>query len=286
MGEKLLLTGSSGFVGSRWLKRSQLRTVARPVFLRRQSVESIDWTDVGTVVHLAGIAHRMGQPSGPIYYEVNRDLSYALALAAKNNGVRQFVFVSTVKVFGDKVEFIDETTVPEPADDYGRSKREAEQRLSELSDDRFGVSTVRPPLIYGPDVKGNLLRIMKLLNSGCPVPFKGIHNRRSMVHVDNLIALLDTIIQQKAIGTFHAGDDRPLSTSELVELIYGALGRSPRWFKLPSPFVGLLRRAVPSAAERLFGSYVLDTRQTNSKLDFDPPLETVDGIRKMVASLQ
>src|SRR5690606_17972327 len=140
----------------------------------------------------------------------------ALAQRAREAGVRQFIYLSSTKVMGEEGGYFDETTLPAPVDDYGKSKHEAEIALLALDSSTFAVSIIRPPLIYGPRVKGNVLRIMKLLTKSLPLPLGGIHNARSMVFILNLLALIERIIERRASGVFIAGDRTAISTTQMV----------------------------------------------------------------------
>ncbi len=274
----ILVTGASGFVGSHWFEASQLRNQSRSVSLQSQKVNDLELSGVDTIIHMAGIAHRMGQPSGSIYYEVNRDITLELARKSRDAGVRHFIYLSSTKVMGDEGGYFDESSTPQPVDDYGKSKLEAELGLAALQNDRMTVSIVRPPLIYGPRVKGNVLRILELLSKPWPLPLDGIHNERSMVAVGNLIALIERIIELRAPGTFVAGDSSPISTTELVRGLAQGMVSPPSLLRLPSWVQSAGLRCAPRIAQRLFGSYVVSNEATKRALAFSPPLATRDAL--------
>ncbi len=284
MKKKIILTGGSGFIGQRYLETESTVHHIQVVSLQKTKIEEIDFDGVKSIIHLAGIAHRMDQPKGDIYYNVNAHLAEKFALKAKNEGVPHFIYVSSVKVYGDsfsETEY-DENSKCIPGDDYGKSKLLGEELLKKLEDANFKVAIVRPPLVYGPKVKGNMIRLMNLVSKNYYLPFKKIDNLRSMVFVDNLIALINTIITQKASGVFIAGDKRPISTSTLLEFIYKGLEKRNKCFSIPFIFRKAIELIKPSIYNRLFGSFVIDTTQTNQKLNFAPPHSTEFGIRKMV----
>ena len=219
-----------------------------------------------------------------IYFDVNYHLTKRLAEAAQNAGVKHFVFISTVKVYGDEPDsgYLNLESPTIPNDPYGSSKLKAEQALIEMETDKFITSIVRPPLVYGPGVKGNLIRLLNLTQKKLPLPFKGIDNKRSMVYLDNLIALINKVIDTEARGIFIAGDRQPLSTSNLVEMMYKGMNRQPFWFKMPRLGLNTLRILKPELVKRLFGSYIIETNKTNERLAFVPPVTSEDGIREMV----
>lgn len=272
--DKILVTGASGFVGSHWFESSRLRDQSTSLSLQNRSIGSISLEGVAVVVHMAGIAHRMAEPSGNIYYEVNRDLTLAFAQHARSAGVRHFVYLSSTKVMGEEGGYFDEHARPAPIDDYGKSKWEAEVGLSGMSSSHFTVSVIRPPLIYGPRVKGNVLRIMNMLTRSWPVPLGGISNCRSMVSVSNLIALIERIIELRAGGVFIAGDRMPISTTQLVLGLAQGMPSPPRIVSLPKWLQVGVGRAFPKLGRRLFGSYVVSNKATNDQLAFTPPIET------------
>lgn len=277
MSRSVLVTGASGFIGQRLLQLPSPLTFV-PVSLRGMSVEQVDFTNADAVVHLAGIAHRMDQPNGDIYYSVNRDLTMALASKAKLQGVSHFIFVSTVKVYGDSRSVLDQYAEPAPEDDYGRSKLEAERGLLALSGPDFTVAIIRPPLVYGPGVKGNILKLMQWISKGYPLPFKGVSNARSMVYVDNLVALMHVILEEKVSGIFIAGDKVPLCTSEVVRHLGEGLGVRPRLVALPGFVWNILGWFRPMVVRRLTGSYVVFNHETNERLGFRAPYTTREGL--------
>jgi nucleoside-diphosphate-sugar epimerase len=281
---RILITGASGFIGHRFLIYNKSRFHLQAVSLQQLSVSEIDFNAIDTIVHLAGMAHQMQKIEDQLYFDVNYELTKRLALRAKEKGVPHFIFISTIKVFGEHQEqVLNENSPCVPINDpYGQSKLEAEKFLQEIEDDNFVVSIVRPPLVYGPGVKGNLLRLLKLVDTPFPLPFAGINNRRSMVSLDNLIALINTIIEQRKSGIFLAGDERPISTTYLITEMRKSMDKNPNLFILPSFIRKMLYKSRPELALRLFGSLEMDTKPSFDKLQFTPPYSTAQGICEMV----
>ncbi len=285
--KKVLVTGASGFVGQQLVPEFDARGYQlKPVSLRRTAPEVVDFSGISTVIHLAGMAHRMEAIDPQLYFEVNEHKTLALASAAKQNNCRHFIFISTIKVHG--VEDTSPTgplttdAVCRPNDPYGTSKYKAEQGLLAMQSEAFRVAIVRPPLVYGPGVKGNLQRLMKLIEKGYPLPFAGIHNKRSMVYVKNLIEQLHQIAAQDQSGIFFAGDAHPVSTSLLIERMMSSLKGRRRNIRIP----GLIRRAIqrvkPAEYQRLFGSLEVDAAESWSRLGQQPPYTFEEGIEEMV----
>jgi len=259
---QILITGASGFIGSYYLKHSKWTKQLLPVSLRKVAISEINWNEatrpISAILHLAGKAHQMEPIPDQIYFDINRDLTLDLAKTAKANGVSHFIFVSTVKVFGEsRVDGILSADSPcHPEDPYGQSKYEAEILLKELEDEHFKVAIVRPPLVYGPAAKGNIERLNKLIDLGIPLPLGGIQNRRSMVSLERLTEIFDTLLENELSGTFLATNGPPISTSDFIRQLAKERGKTVSLF--PVPGLGLLLKLVkPALWKRLFGSFEL-----------------------------
>ncbi|MFY0643028.1 MAG: NAD-dependent epimerase/dehydratase family protein [Bacteroidia bacterium] len=284
----ILVTGSSGFIGSRWLQLMHEKYKLSTVSLRKTAIQDVQLEGVDTILHLAGLAHQMEAVNPSKYFEINTDLTLALAKKAKAQGVKHFVYISTTKVYGDGEDqvFYNEKSKCIPTDHYGESKLKAENKLKKLRSDSFLVSIVRPPLVYGPGVKGNLLLFMKLAKTPYPLPFKGISNNRAMVYVDNLIAMISKIIDSRKEGIFTLTDQHRISTEELIAEIREQMGRSPKLFKLPGILVLPIKWLKPHIYFRLFGSFNVDCSESLKTLNFTIPYAFEDGIRAMVSHYQ
>lgn len=282
--KKILLTGASGFIGSRLLKQYASQYQMIPFSLQTGKIAEIDFSRVDAIVHLAGIAHRMEPTPDALYYQVNHNLTIALAQAAQQAGVKHFVFMSTIKVYGEVsgTGTITLETPCHPSEAYGESKKRAEEDLRQLEGEDFGVAIIRTPVVYGPGVKGNIKRIMELADHPVPLPFGSINNARSMVALDNLLALISRILDLNARGIFLPTDPSPLSTTKLLSSIRRELGHKPQLISLPTPMRWLFRKLTPSLYTRLFDSLRIDGQATNRALHFSPPLTTDQGIQRMV----
>ena len=268
---RFLVTGATGFIGRALFAEKGFD--ARPCDLRRTGWER-ELAGVEAVIHLAGVAHT--QASDAVYEEVNVRATQRLALAALEAGVRRFVYVSSIKVNGEATppdRPFRAGDSPAPEDEYGRSKWRAEQALAKVSG--LEVVVVRPPLVYGPGVRANFRRLLQLVDSGLPLPFASIRNRRSFVFVGNLTALLRRCAEQPAAAgrTLLAADGEDLSTPELVRRMGKALGRRPMLLPFPA-------RLLPA---KLAGSLVVDTTETRSLLDWQPPYSVDQGLARTVA---
>jgi nucleoside-diphosphate-sugar epimerase len=299
---KVLVTGASGFVGSAatahfarvgWQVVAQSRS-AQPSASTLPGVQTLqaDWDDITpwrgalqgcrAVVHTAARVHQLRDSAVEplaMYRLVNTQQTLLLAHTAAAQGVKRFVFLSSVKVNGEctalgKPFYADDT--PAPADPYGISKHEAEAGLLEIAAQTgMEVVIVRPPLIYGPGVRANFLTMMRWLERGIPLPLGAIDNRRSLLGLDNLLDLLVNCITHPAAAnqTFLASDGQDISTTDLLRALSKALQVRPRLIALPQPWLerslGLLGRA--DMAQRLCGNLAVNIEKTRRILDWNPP---------------
>jgi nucleoside-diphosphate-sugar epimerase len=280
---QIVVTGASGFVGKRFMEYNKSRYELIALSLRGGIPANIDLMQTGSLVHLAGKAHEMKAVDDKLYFEINFELTRKLADEAKKQGVRQFIYISSVKVYGNMADaFVDETTTCKPDDAYGKSKLAAEEYLRSIEDAHFRVAIIRPPLVYGPGVKGNMIRFLALADKKLPLPFGGIDNKRSMVFIDNLVELINRVAEREARGIFTAGDPEAISTGYLLGLIREYMNNRKGLISLPAFGRKLLKVVRPALFERLFGSFVVDNRKTNQVLGFSPPYSTEYGVKVMV----
>jgi len=253
-----------------------------------------DWSGkldgIDTVIHLAGRVHVMKEttddPLSAFRY-VNTAGTEHLARTAAKTGVRRLLYVSTIKVNGGRTigaPFTEEDE-PAPEDPYAISKWEAEQALKRIRE-VTGLQTVvvRPPLAYGPGVKGNFLRLMQWVDKGIPLPLSMVRNRRSLIALDNLVDVLVRCIEspQAAGQTFLVADGEDLSTPELIRSIAKALGRRARLFPFPSLLLRLGTKllGMEGVSNRLFGSLVVDSSKVKNLLSWGPPVSVHDGLQQ------
>jgi len=308
MDGRVLVTGASGFVGRELVRRlaasgrDVLGITREELIARGQNgdaavVAASDWSrlmaeeHVDAVVHLAARAHVLEEgASDPSreFRRINVTLTERLVVGAIEAGVRRFVFLSSIGVLGNDsgARSFDPTDPPHPLEPYAQSKWEAEQRLAQLAyEARTETVVIRPPLVYGPAVKGNFLRLLQLVDSGVPLPFGGLRSRRSFLGLDNLCDLIVTTIDHPAAagGTFLAADDERVTLPELLRAIAEGLGQRVRLFRLPP---GLMRAFAKLAhrereLERLAGSLTIDDGRTRTRLAWRPSVSFTTGILRM-----
>ncbi|WP_413287803.1 NAD-dependent epimerase/dehydratase family protein [Bdellovibrio sp. HCB337] len=287
MAIKVLLTGASGFVGGRFMKDQGQHFEIQTVDLRKSTPESLDMSGIHSIVHCAALVHQMQGAPEEKYFDINTELTRRLAQRAKDQGVKQFIFLSTAHVFGDSgtlknpAPSLNEGTPCHPKDAYGRSKLEAEKNLLEMKSENFVVTIIRPPMVYGKGAKGNLLALAKLVRVAPFLPLKYTLNQRSVIYVGNLCHFIGLAIQAKKSGIFLPQDPQPLSIAELVDGIAKAMDKKTHLFALPFFFYRILFNAVPSISLRLFGSLALDSKGSNTALNYKAPYSTQEGLRDM-----
>lgn len=307
----ILLTGATGFVGQVLLERL-LKHKSYKVDLALRSADNFssctahlvgdfsyatDWSaalsNQQVVIHLAARAHVMkDEASDPLaeYRRVNVDGTLNLARQAAAAGVERFIFISSIKVNGERTllgrPFTADDT-PAPEDDYGISKREAEQGLQSLaSETGMEVVIIRPPLVYGPGVKGNFANMIKLVAKGLPLPLGSIRNQRSLVAVNNLADLIFTCIDHPAAANqvFLAGDGHDLSTSELLLGVATAMSVPSRLIPVPGLILMFAATVVGKrrVAQRLLESLQVDITKTRDLLGWTPPISVDEGLRRCI----
>ncbi|MCK9283055.1 MAG: SDR family oxidoreductase [Rhodocyclaceae bacterium] len=300
---RVLVTGATGFVGRALCPALALCGHDVLAGVRKQvpggafvGIPSCVLGDIGTdpvtsaqlagadaIVHVASRVHVMQESAAdPLaaYRRVNVAGTVSLVRAAADAGVRRFVFLSSIKVNGEATGSVafDEASPPAPVDPYGISKWEAERALADLAE-RAGMEYVilRPPLIYGPGVGANFLRLIRLVEAGWPLPLASLHNRRSMLALGNLCDAIDCCLTHPAaVGqTFLVSDGRDVSTPELIRVIAAAMGRPCRLFPFPPALLRGLAASIGRGAEadRLLGSLAIDSARIRSLLQWQPPLD-------------
>ena len=278
----ILLTGSTGFIGNYFVNHYQGRYNIQPFSFLNDKLNTIDWQGIDIVIHLAALVHQMNGADKDEYERVNVTQTVELAKQAKNAGLGRFLFMSSVKVYGEETDIpYSETSDCNPEDDYGKSKLKAERKLLELEDDTFSVSIIRTPVVYGYGVKANINNFVNLIKKSPILPFGSINNKRSMVYIGNLCHLVDEVILQKQHGIFLAADDEPLSTTELVRIIAKKLKKKVYLLKIP--FLEFLLKTIkPLFYKRLYQSLEIDNHFTKKKLNLSNPYSAEKGIERML----
>lgn len=302
--ERVLITGATGFVGTALCALLEQRGVAYRRALRAGAgarPDDIEVGDIGpgtqwraalegvsSIVHLAARTHVMRESAADpltVYREINVEGTRRLAEAAAAAGVRRFVFLSSIKVNGERTGLLPfgEADEPRPEDAYGITKLEAEQVLKRIAaESDMGVTILRPPLVYGPGVKGNFLALMGAVRKGVPLPLGSVDNRRSLVYVGNLVSAIAACVNSdRAAGqTFLVSDGNDLSTPELIRRLATGLGTRARLYRFPTSLLRVAGTLLGRRAQvaRLTDSLQVDSVRIRQMLGWTPPFTVEEGL--------
>lgn len=310
---RVLVTGANGFVGAALLQelqelsynaRGSVRALPEELIGKVTDIYPVgnihsetQWgealSDCDVVIHTAARAHVMNDGAiDPLteYRKVNVDGTLNLALQAKEQGVKRFIFISSIKVNGEFTELgkpFTECSAQEPEDPYGVSKYEAEQGLLKLSKEQgMEIVIIRPVLVYGAGVKGNFASLINMVRRGLPLPLGGIHNKRSLVALDNLIDLIITCIDHPSAVNqiFLASDGEDLSTTELLKSLAAVLGLPSRLIAVPSWMLRFVATMLgkKGMALRLLSSLQVDNSKAHEVLGWNPPVSVAEGLKRCV----
>jgi nucleoside-diphosphate-sugar epimerase len=304
---RVTLTGANGFVGSRvfsqlgrhpkfqvaGLCRRLPQGVSRSELHAVGDLQQADLTALlegkNVLIHAAARAHiirdEFADPWAE-YHRVNVEGTLSLARQAAAAGVKRFIFISSIGVNGNvnsRPYHADD--YPNPAEPYAQSKWEAEQRLIQLAAETgMEVVIIRPPLVYGPGAPGNFGSLVRWVEKGIPLPLGAIHNKRSLVGIDNLVDLIVRCIDHPAAANqvFLAGDGADLSTTELLRGVGEAMGKPARLIPVPAGLLqfGATLLGKKAMAQRLLGSLQVDISKTCELLDWKPPYTVQEGLRR------
>lgn len=259
--KRILITGENSYIGTsfqEWLAQYPTEYEIEAISVRGERWKEVDFSKYDSILHLAGIAHVSTDPNmEEKYYQVNRDLTIEIAKKAKKEQVKQFIFMSSIIVYGDSTtenRVITKETVPTPSNFYGNSKLQAEKGIQPLITPDFNVVIIRPPMIYGKGSKGNYPKLAKLAKV-TPI-FPDFPNERSMLHIDNLCELIKLLIDYQESGLFLPQNEEYVNTGQLVQEIARVHGRKVKLVKWFNPVIRILFNI--SIVNKLFGNLVYE----------------------------
>ncbi len=301
----VLVTGATGLVGSALCAALERSGISYRRALRHsggsESGDSVpvgevgsntDWRaalhGISSVIHLAARTHVMREPTtDPLvaYRQVNVAGTQRLAEAAAGQGIKRFIFMSSIKVIGERTRVLPfrESDEPRPEDAYGVTKLEAEEQLRHIAAGTgMTVTVIRPPLVYGPWVKGNFLALMRAVHKGVPLPLASIKNARSLVYVENLVSAIINCLQdaRAADKTFLVSDGEDVSTPQLIRQLAAALAVRPRLYRFPPLLLRAAAGVVGRRAQvtRLIESLQVDSTHIRRVLGWKPPFSVEQGL--------
>lgn len=296
---RILITGQNSYLGrsvDSYLQDYNASQGQEHYHVERISLRGADWHKISfggydTLLHMAGIAHadvgKASEEDQKRYYAVNCDLAVEAAEKAKRDGVKQFIYMSSVIVYGDSApvgasRHITVETEPRPANFYGNSKLQAEIKLGELADEKFHIAIVRTPMVYGRGSKGNF-PLLKKMAERLPV-FPTVRNERSMIYVEHLAEFLRLLAESGEGGIFFPQNGSYVSTWDMVNAIGAAAGKRVRPCKLLNPFVSLASKCpgkIGKLANKAFGSFTVDQALSRQMFDGYCRYSLEESIRKI-----
>jgi UDP-glucose 4-epimerase len=255
--KRILITGANSYIGTsfeNYIKQWPSQYLVDTVDMIDDTWHKKSFEGYDVVFHVAGIAHRKEtKKNSHLYYEVNRDLAVEVAKKAKHDGVRQFVFMSSMSIYGKNTGVITKKTFPNPVSNYGKSKFQAEQKITDLSNPIFHIAILRPPMLYGKYCKGNFQSLVKIIHK---FPFfPSCKNERSMIYIKNFCAFIKLIIEENLAGTFFPQNKEYVQTEKMVRYIAETDGKELQFSVFAGIIVRVLRLFVPTV-KKAFGNLI------------------------------
>lgn len=266
--KNILITGVNSYIGNsfeQYIKENDKFKTSKISF-RNTNLNDICLNEFDVILHVAGIAHiKETKENKALYYQINRDLTIDIAKKAKNEGVSQFIFISSMSVYGISSGIIEKNTKCTPKSAYGLSKLEAEQEIFSLQDEKFKVCAIRPPMVYGKNCVGNYKTLAKFAYK-LPV-FPDINNKRSMIFIDNLCEFIKLVIKNNDSGIFMPQNEEYVQTSKMVSYIAFEKKKKIVFTKKCNILIKILCRILPFA-NKAFGSLAYDLGVSNYKENY------------------
>lgn len=274
MTKRILITGNTSYIGNQladWLSEQPEKYEIAKESMRNDKWRKLNFSVYDVIVHVAGIAHQdINSSQEELYYKINTDLTIDLAVKARAEGVKQFIFLSSMIVYGTsskigETKIITAETEPSPSNFYGNSKLLAEKGIQLLQSDNFNVAIIRPPMIYGKNSKGNYPILAKFARLS-PV-FPNIDNQRSMLHIENLTEFIRLLIENNDKGIYFPQNQEYVKTSEMVQMIAKVNGRKIVLVKVFNPILKTVGKKI-NIVNKVFGSLAYDKELSKYKNQF------------------
>lgn len=274
--KRVLITGAGSYIGTslkNWLENWYEQYIIDVLDMKDSNWKNYNFSQYDAVFHVAGIAHvdykKMSSELQKSYYSVNRDLTIETASIAKLSGVKQFIFMSSIIVYGTNKslhenKIINKHTKPAPSNIYGDSKLQAEEGILSLHSEDFKVVILRPPMIYGKGAKGNYPKLSKLART-CPI-FPYIANQRSMLHIDHLCEFIRYMVEYEEYGIFYPQNEEYTCTSELVKLISEIHNKRLKLTKIFNPLISILPVNI---FNKVFGTVIYEKEMSKYQRNYN-----------------
>lgn len=277
--KKILITGANSYIGTnveKWLLKETNKYHIETLDMKDPKWQQFDFSKFDVVFHVAGIAHVSSKKKlAPLYYKVNRDLAIETAQLSKQSGVKQFIFMSSMIIYGkdNRLGKFKHVNVDEykPINAYGQSKLEADLTIQTMNDESYTTSIVRTPVVYGKGAKGNFLRLQRLALKLPIIP--NISNQRSMIHISNLVEFIKQLIDGKHQGVFYPQNSEYMSTFEIMKLTREKHGKKVRSTKIFNWLIKLSSYFIPTI-KKVYGNKTYNIEL--SKYEFDYNINTIE----------
>lgn len=261
---RILITGENSYIGTmfeQWVKEKNPEWLIDTICVKDSSWRQISFNQYDSVLHVAGIAHVSTDPKmEELYYKVNRDLAIEVAQKAKDDQVRQFIFMSSMIIYGEDEgvgisNVITKDTTPKPLNFYGDSKLQADLAIQKMSDEKFKTAIIRTPMVYGPNSKGNFPKLIKLAKF-TPI-FPSLENKRSMIYIDNLTEFIRLLVLNQSSGIFFPQNTDYVGTREIVTIAGECMNRKIYSIDLFNPLLTLMSKKM-SIINKVLGNKIYD----------------------------
>lgn len=282
--KNLIIVGANSYIGNsfkEYFKNNEYNITEIDSLIT--PVKDMDFSGADCVLHLAGIAHISSKIPAEDYFKVNRDLAISVAEKAKKDGTKQFIFMSSMIIYGEnekigKIDIITEKTMPNPKNAYGKSKLEADLHIQKLNSENFKTVVIRTPMVYGKGCKGNFPKLVKM---ALKIPiFPNIKNQRSMIYIKNLCEFIKLIIINNESGLFYPQNKDYISTLDIIKTVRQHHNKKTLLIKIFNPIIYLLAK-VNTNINKLFGNKVYDKEISNY---FDNKYQIVDNKESIIRS--
>lgn len=263
---RVLITGENSYIGTmfeQWVKEKNPEWLIDTICVKDSSWRQISFNKYDSVLHVAGIAHVSTDPKmEELYYKVNRDLAIEVAQKAKDDQVKQFIFMSSMIIYGEDEgvgisNVITRDTIPKPLNFYGDSKLQADLAIQTMSDGKFKTAIIRTPMVYGPNSKGNFPKLIKLAKF-TPI-FPSLENKRSMIYIDNLTEFIRLLILNQSSGIFFPQNNDYVGTKQIVTVAAECMNRKIYSVSIFNPFLTLMSKRI-SFINKVLGNKIYDKK--------------------------